>query len=970
MLGMYQENGIFLFKHLSGLMKLTLKGVPVGISKLVVSSEGENAKGISGQAIVKDIKEKNAILTLVENSSNTITINVDTKEITDKTFYIPLPVGEYSQLSVSYSTKDSVYYENTLADCIIKRGVITDIPEVTILNENEVVKEYMQTIDNYISDLFKDNKNNIKLVQDSLVSWLKQQSYVSKLEYDDNKEYITLTYPNGLQSMVSFIYAENTVNKENIKESTRGITNKQLVYNIASVDGEEIAIAGPVLYLNGMKLDYTEYKYEFYANNKMIEESPVDTKMEESIDDIYVLNRLGNYSAILIAQTHGGQNGQGGFGIRCKDENQFEFLKQYKEKVIPNSVYLIAQGDVKFYNSFFIFPKFFDNYQWTSTHFIYGNYCWSHELGKHVVPSFCGYVCRTWTINNLFMSQQYFESLFNGLNHEDAVENVDIREFVPMLPDWIKDWYSDWGHICKLRTSNKHKKQRYFSITTNPIEHLSETYCGVKVTGKFNGYKNLKKEGIQYGIFYRIKDNDDFNPVGTTVQFATFGNFTSPKPMDSEGNLTLSILNLIPNTEYQFALGFKYGGKSYYGNVCEYKTGVEVDREALIDFYQQADGDNWDINAKKNWCTDKPISEWANVKTSIIDGDMKVTELTFPTLPEKVESINLQKLDKLISVDINGAKLKNLNISGHTSLKCILDNAGDGMIDNLNLANCTSYTNQHGWGTPFKYGKNNNLSGCISLSGGWDGFSVYEHIETLNLSGCTALDFLSGRADKLRGLDVSGCINLKSLKLRATDNNKIALNKINLSGCTELKELSCAQGELTELDVSSCSKIEIINCWNNELKSIKLGNLPMLQELRCYGNKLKSLNLSQCASLQVLYCAWNQLTALNVSALGKLRVLGCDHNQLTSIDLSNNYNLERLDCTENKITTLDLSKMVSDRCRVKAHGNNIKLVIFRSRVHKASNVNNFTLWGNYSSKGDYYNSINRYYEYPQYKCAN
>lgn len=971
MIGVKQENGNFLFKHLCGLMKLTLKGVPVGASKLVIRSEGENAKGISGQAIVTDIKEENAILTISEEGLDTVAVNVDAKEVSDKTFYIPLPVGEYSQISVSYNTEDSVYFKKTISDCEIKRGVILNMPEVPVLNEEGMLEEYLQTIRMYISKLMEDSQNDVEIVKEGLISWLEQQSYVSDIEYDDRKDYITITYQNGLQSMVSFVYIASSADEVETKVATNDMPNESTTYNVASIDGETIAIAGPVLYLKGMDLgDYNDDKEEFENNSRIIDESPVDAKMEKVFDDILVLNRLGNYSAILIANTHGAGDIQGGFGIDCEDNFKLDIIKRFKEKVLPNIVYLMLPGQVKhwrFIDSYFVKPEYFDNYQWPSTHFIYGNYCWSYGMEKHITPSFCGYRCMTAAENNVQMSKEYFGYLFNGATHGDAVANVEKLEF----NSW---WDSDSEHMCELVSSDKHKKQRYFSITTNPVKHLDGVFGGVKVTGKFNGYNNLKKQGIQYGVFYRKKDNSEFIPSDPAVEFVTFGEFAYPKPLDQEGNLTLSIYDLDPETDYQFTLGFKYGTKYYYGNVCEFTTGVEMDREALIDYYYQADGDNWNADARTNWCTDKPISEWANVTTSILDGNMRVTKLTFPEFSEKVENINLQRLDSLTTLEINGVHLKSLDVSGLMRLRCIEDCSrsssviGTSSIDYVNLAGCKNYTNNSDWGLgiPFNYGKNTNLSGCISLVGPID---IYEHMETLNLSGCTALEYINNTNNiNLKELDVSGCSRLKEIDINQS-NDRMALSKISLTGCTELKALYCNSCELTALDVSSCNKLEQLYCNDNRLTSLKLGELPLLYDLYCAGNQLASLDINQCKSLQTLSCGWNQLTTLNVSTFNELGRIYCDNNLLTSIEIPSNYSLGTLSCKNNKITTLDLSKMYSDQSSVEAQGNYITLVIFRSLSHKSRNVNRFTLWGEHSSSQKFYNSISYYYEYPQCQYA-
>lgn len=986
LIGVKQENGNFLFKHLCGLMKLTLKGVPAGASKLVIRSEGENAKGISGQAIVTDIKEENAILTISEEGLNTVAVNVDAKEISDKTFYIPLPVGEYSQISVSYITEDSVYFKKTISDCEIKRGVILNMPEVPILDSHDVLEGYIQTIQNYISTLIQNNEEDVEQIKNKLISWLEQQNYISDIEYDNNKEMIILTYTNNLRSSVSFVDVSYFFSSEEptTKSFSETFYEGPTIYDVSSDKDETIApnkeailyiwgLKEPLLALKShlaglgsIKLNIEDEKDNtFYFN---LIDSPISADIVESSRDLSIINDFENYSSVLISGTHGVETHKGAFRI-ATDEEVNSNPNIILEKHVLRDILILSLPPVPLnfllyqYVStpvYAILPEYFKEQQWNSTPFIYGNYCWSHYLGNYVNSSLCGYKYKSNANDNFRCSKKYFYYLFNGATHEEAVSNVEGYEF--------------GNNFVELVSSDKHKKQRYFSITTNPVKHMDGVFGGVKVTGKFNGYNNLKKQGIQYGVFYRKKDNSEFIPSDPAVEFATFGEFAFPKPLDQEGNLALNIYDLDPETDYQFTLGFKYGEKYYYGNVCEFATGAEMDREALIDYYYQADGDNWDADARTNWCTDKPISEWANVSTSILDGNMRVTKLTFPEFSEKVENINLQRLDSLTTLEINGVHLKSLDVSELMRLKCIEDYSrsssvnGTSSIDYVNLAGCKNYTNtsDSGLGIPFNYGKNTNLSGCVSLAGS---FYIYEHMETLNLSGCTALEYINNTNNiNLKELDVSGCSRLKEIDINQS-NDRMALSKISLTGCTELKALYCNSCELTALDVSSCNKLEQLYCNDNRLTSLKLGELPLLYDLYCAGNQLASLDINQCKSLQTLSCGWNQLTTLNVSTFNELGRIYCDNNLLTSIEIPSNYSLGTLSCKNNKITTLDLSKMYSDQSSVEAQGNYITLVVLRSRIHKATNANGFTLWGEHSSSQKFYNSISYYYEYPQCQYA-
>ena len=44
------------------------------------------------------------------------------------------------------------------------------------------------------------------------------------------------------------------------------------------------------------------------------------------------------------------------------------------------------------------------------------------------------------------------------------------------------------------------------------------------------------------------------------------------------------------------------------------QTGVDIEREALIEFYKSTGGERWINNT--NWCSEKPVSEWYGVETT------------------------------------------------------------------------------------------------------------------------------------------------------------------------------------------------------------------------------------------------------------------------------------------------------------------------------------------------------------------
>lgn len=133
MLGVKNNDGTFTFKHLTGLLRITINNVPEEADRFVITSSGEtNAPDIAGQATITDINAEDATLSITANGSKSITYNLGTltEETGFRTFFIPLPVGEYPQLSVALYAKDSTdpYFTKTISDITVRRAVMIDMP--------------------------------------------------------------------------------------------------------------------------------------------------------------------------------------------------------------------------------------------------------------------------------------------------------------------------------------------------------------------------------------------------------------------------------------------------------------------------------------------------------------------------------------------------------------------------------------------------------------------------------------------------------------------------------------------------------------------------------------------------------------------------------------------------------------------------------------------------------------------------
>lgn len=141
MLGIKDEDSEnFTFKHLCGLLRITLGGgMPEDADRFVITSAGDDAQAIAGVATVNDISVDETILTISKDGgSKCITYKLGDLIEDDssfKTFFVPLPVGSYDKLEVALYGKDKTepYFTRMVSGLNVGRSVMKSMP---ILNGN------------------------------------------------------------------------------------------------------------------------------------------------------------------------------------------------------------------------------------------------------------------------------------------------------------------------------------------------------------------------------------------------------------------------------------------------------------------------------------------------------------------------------------------------------------------------------------------------------------------------------------------------------------------------------------------------------------------------------------------------------------------------------------------------------------------------------------------------------------------
>lgn len=258
MLGVKNTDGTFTFKHLTGLLRITINNVPEEAERFVITSSATtDAPYIAGQATVADISAENAILSVTANGSKEITYRLGT--LTEgtgfRTFFVPLPVGEYPQLSVALYAKDAAepYFTKTLSSVTVRRAVMIDMPILDaqtgaqyVLSENtteitEDMAEHINVSPDDNTTLIYGNgiaEEDVPQVGDILLAKMSDNfpdgflGKVSSITENGDGSYTVATGIASLSEAFDELYVNETATLEPVEETRSRAEGKSMAFNI------------------------------------------------------------------------------------------------------------------------------------------------------------------------------------------------------------------------------------------------------------------------------------------------------------------------------------------------------------------------------------------------------------------------------------------------------------------------------------------------------------------------------------------------------------------------------------------------------------------------------------------------------------------------------------------------------------------------------------------------------------------
>ncbi|MGN0048466.1 MAG: hypothetical protein ACI37U_06210 [Bacteroides sp.] len=229
----------FQFHHLCGLLKITLGGgIPANADKLIITSVGDDAPSLAGQATIDDVTASDAVLSLSDNDCKSVSYSLENVSATEEyqTIFVPLQTGHYPQLKVSFYLKENStpLFTRTISNLNVRRAVMTSMPilnwrtgEQFVLNESttvltDVTEGTVEIDTTEPTALIYQNVAPSDIPSEGDVLWSRvTEEYpngflgkVSEVIQNEDGSYTVKTEPAALSEVFDELYIDETVTLE------------------------------------------------------------------------------------------------------------------------------------------------------------------------------------------------------------------------------------------------------------------------------------------------------------------------------------------------------------------------------------------------------------------------------------------------------------------------------------------------------------------------------------------------------------------------------------------------------------------------------------------------------------------------------------------------------------------------------------------------------------------------------------
>lgn len=383
------------------------------------------------------------------------------------------------------------------------------------------------------------------------------------------------------------------------------------------------------------------------------------------------------------------------------------------------------------------------------------------------------------------------------LPEEGGMVDIEIRSTVDYGSKILGD--VDWINETPTRAVSTHTL--HYEVAPNESYDAREAKIVFYNMGDETLADTVSIYQMYKGAILVAKNEYEFDIHGGNLNFTVKSNLEYEVIVSDEWIQQMETRSLI-ETELYFTIAENTEGKDREGTITVKdknsnkkqtvtikQSYTDLIREALIALYRATDGDNWTNN--KNWCSDKPITEWYGI---IIEQDELYIALGFNNLrghiPDEIYSIkNLNTIDLSgnemsgeISEDIKNLKqLKTLrlcynNFSGNIP-------SGVGMLSELETLELQE--NSFSGEFPDSF---DNLTKLQMFRGDFNEISGdLPH----NIGNFDNLEWLTLNGNKLSGEVPKGIWALNNLKiLGLSDNSFSGTIPQEIEGLKKLESLS------------------------------------------------------------------------------------------------------------------------------------------------------------------------------------
>lgn len=958
MLGFSNGENSLSFKHLCGLMKVTVTDVPENSVRFVVTSENK-IQHIAGTAIVEDIHTATAAFAIKDggNASQTITYSLsgDASE-KELTFFIPLPAGEYDKLTVSLrSADDKVLFQKSISNAVIRRAVLLSMPTLVC--------------DEDISYVLADH--TIQLTQED-------ELYIQSVtpEGDETSDNNVITYISDTP--------EDKLPK----------AGQVLLYS-EMTDKFPSGFLGKVISVEKMNSGYA-----VHTESAALDEAFDKLYMDKTFDLIPDGDRL-TQTRLEISQIDIVQDEDGFYSLRVSVQS-----KEDRTLIFNGTLELSAKAQYKiaFDNKSQTQPtamiKLFSKV--STADFEFGVHKKDNEEKTIVIPiwSFPVRVNPAFMIITPTVDLSFIIKLKGdiGINTELNLQRISTETLKLENGKWIRDDsaqnensslnFEPSGNITiEGSIFGGFGVGLYLKILNNDKKKMGiEPQIGFRATGEvsvdwddFDGnlydmFKDTKMEaGLGVNIDAEITkifenksiENFERKPIfqfNLLHPYYLFPSFDTPAlEVDNEkravkvnylvnrdlifkSNIGMNLYdenNLILKTEQE-----EYIREGEYENPLtatfnDLSTGIKY---TVLPYVQLG---NWTFDATpKEQFTfegdekDDPQPGGSITVISVNSTDITKTSATLSGLIPDADldgtyeygfiygTTELPTAENSTIVKVNTMKEDGSFSSTLTSLventvyywrAYVCDSDGNYFYGDVQTFTTIEFVPGEGserdiliafykstGGDHWK--RNDNWCSDAPLKDWYGVYTEEEYNPNPATAGSEKVKQIILDNNNLTGIAVlNGLTELENISFQ---NNQ--LSGIGLTETPSLTGIHITDNRIRSIDIANLKdKLEVLDCDENSLTDLQIAGFNKLQRLNCGDNQLTELDLTGCINLSSLNCSSNQLNDLDVTKLTKLRGLNCNNNDLTSLYVPDINDLSTLYCQNNPLKSLEINGCIN-----------------------------------------------------------